>query len=303
MAKSVLSRYLDPETLSRMADRPIEPRGLVMGSLAGKHKSPLAGFAVEFASHREYVPGDDPRHIDWRVFYSRDKLFIKQYELETNFVCHLVLDVSKSMRYGADDAQKLLYAARMAAALGFSIVKQSDKVSLTTFDEAVTGHVPPSNAMAQIVRVTAHLDAIDPVKKTDLPGCLADVQGCIGRREIVMVFSDFLGTDLAALEQVLQRLRYDRHEVVLFQVMHHDELAFDLEGMVKFVGLEVPEQLLTQPAELRKGYLEALNKFNGRFDEICQRNSVERVLVDTRRDMGEVFVDSLNHRSLLNRGR
>lgn len=303
MAKSVLSRYLDPETLSRMADRPIEPRGLVMGSLAGKHKSPLAGFAVEFASHREYVPGDDPRHIDWRVFYSRDKLFIKQYELETNFVCHLVLDVSKSMRYGADDAQKLLYAARMAAALGFSIVKQSDKVSLTTFDEAVTGHVPPSNAMAQIVRVTAHLDAIDPVKKTDLPGCLADVQGRIGRREIVMVFSDFLGTDLAALEQVLQRLRYDRHEVVLFQVMHHDELAFDLEGMVKFVGLEGPEQLLTQPAELRKRYLEALGRFNDRFEDICRRNRVERVLVDTSRPMGEVFVDYLNNRSLLNRGR
>jgi uncharacterized protein (DUF58 family) len=303
MAKSVLSRYLDPETLSRMADRPIEPRGLVMGALAGKHKSPLSGFAVEFASHREYVPGDDPRHIDWRVFYTRDKYFIKQYEMETNFVCHLVLDVSKSMRYGEDDAQKLLYAARMAATLGYSVIKQSDKVSLTTFDEGVVGHVPPSNSMAQIVRVTGHLDAMEPVKKTDLPACLADVHGRIGRREIVMVFSDFLGTDLDALQPVLERLRFDRHEVVLFQVMHHDELEFDLEGMVKFVGLEIPEELLTQPSELRKGYLGALNRFNNRFDEVCQRNRVERVLVDTSRDMGEVFVDYLNHRSLLNRGR
>ncbi|MFM8986658.1 MAG: DUF58 domain-containing protein, partial [Planctomycetia bacterium] len=210
---------------------------------------------------------------------------------------------SKSMRYGDDDAQKLLYAARMAASLGFSVIKQSDKVSLTTFDEQVVGHVPPSNSMAQIVRVTEHLDAIDPVKKTDIAACLSDVHGRIGRREIVMVFSDFLGTDLEKLESVLQRLRYDRHEVVLFQVMHHDELAFDLEGMVKFVGLEVPDQLLTQPSELRKGYLEALNRFNGTFDDVCQRNRVERVLVDTSRQMGEVFVDYLNHRSLLNRGR
>ena len=303
MATSVLSRYLDPETLSRMADRPIEPRGLVMGALAGKHKSPLSGFAVEFASHREYVPGDDPRHIDWRVYYTRDKYFIKQYEMETNFVCHLVLDVSKSMRYGDGDAQKLLYAARMAAALGYSVVKQSDKVSLTTVDEQVVGHVPPSNSMAQIVRVTEHLDGIAPVNKTDLAGCLADVTGRIGRREIVMVFSDFLGTDLDALQPVLERLRFDRHEVVLFQVMHHDELTFDLEGMVKFVGLEIPEELLTQPAELRKGYLEALGRFNDRFADICQRNRVERVLVDTSRPMGEVFVDYLNHRSLLNRGR
>ena len=98
--RNVLSRYLDPEALAHVADRHIEPRGLVIGNLAGAHTSPLAGFAVEFAGHREYVPGDDPKHVDWRVYYTRDKYFVKQYELETNFVCHLVLDVSASMRYG-----------------------------------------------------------------------------------------------------------------------------------------------------------------------------------------------------------
>src|SRR5215471_17711816 len=135
MPKSVLSRYLDPDVLSRMASRQIEPRGLVLGSLAGAHKSPLSGFAVEFAGHREYVRGDDPRHIDWRLFFTRDKYFIKQYEMETNLVCHLVLDVSASMRYGAEGRQKLLYAAQMAASLGHAVIRQSDQVSLTTFDE------------------------------------------------------------------------------------------------------------------------------------------------------------------------
>ena len=106
-----------------------------------------------------------------------------------------------------------------------------------------------------------------------------------------------------ALEAVLQRMRYSRHEVVLFQVMHHDELAFEFDGMIKFVGLELPDELLTQPDELRDGYLKALGRFNDRFDEMCQRNRVERVLVDTSRDMGEVFVDYLNQRSLRNRGR
>ncbi len=138
--------------------------------------------------------------------------------METNFIRQLVLDVCKSMRCGDGDAQKLLCAARMAAALGYSVVKQSDNVSLTTFDERVVGHVPPSNSMARVVRVTEHLDGV-------------------------------------------------------------------------------------APAELRKGYLEALGRFNGRLAEICQRNRVERVLVDTSRPMGEVFVDCLNHRSLLNRGR
>ena len=109
MAKSILSRYIDPEVLGKVAGTPVRPSGLVMGNLAGAHKSPLHGFAVEFAGHREYVIGDDTRHIDWRVFYKRDKYFIKQYEMETNFTCHLVLDVSASMRYGAKAEQKMLY--------------------------------------------------------------------------------------------------------------------------------------------------------------------------------------------------
>jgi uncharacterized protein (DUF58 family) len=302
MAKSVLSRYLDTEVLSRMADRHIEPRGLVMGNLAGAHKSPLAGFAVEFASHREYVPGDDPKHIDWRVYFTRDKYFIKQYEMETNFVCHLVIDCSASMRYGEDREQKLLYASQMATTLGYSIIRQSDKVSLATFDDRLRGFIQPSNSMAQVVRMTEHLDEIEPVEKTRLAECLTELVGRMKRREIVMVFSDFF-TDLDALEAALQRMRYNRHEVVLFQVMHHDELAFEFSGMIKFQGLEADEEVLAQPEDLRRGYLQAVERFNGRFEELCQRNGVERVLVDTSRSMGEVFVDYLNKRSLLNRGR
>src|SRR6185436_9504534 len=110
-----------------------------MGTLAGAHKSPLSGFAVEFAGHREYTPGDDPKHIDWRVYFNRDKYFIKQYEMETNFVCHLILDISSSMRYGEEQQQKLQYASQMVATLGYSIVRQSDKVSLATFDNQVQG--------------------------------------------------------------------------------------------------------------------------------------------------------------------
>ncbi len=302
MAKSVLSRYLDPEVLSRLADRRLDPRGLVVGTLAGSHKSPLSGFAVEFAGHREYVPGDDPKHIDWRVYFTREKYFIKQYEMETNFVCHLILDVSASMRYGEGRQQKLLYAGQLAATLAHSIVHQSDKVSLATFDEKVLSFITPSNSPGQIVRLTEHLDEIEPVQKTRMAECLTELVGRMHRREIVIVLSDFF-TDPDSLVPVLQRMRYHRHEVVLMQIMHHDELTFDFDGMIKFVGLELPEQLLTQPDELRAGYLKALDKFNRRLEEICASNRVERVLVDTSRDLGEVLVDYLNQRSLLNRGR
>jgi uncharacterized protein (DUF58 family) len=302
MAKSVLSRYLNPEVLSSVADRHIEPRGLVIGNLAGAHKSPLAGFAVEFAGHREYVQGDDPRHIDWRVYFNRDKYFVKQYELETNFVCHLILDVSASMRYGEGSQQKLLYAAQMATTLGYSIIRQSDKVSLATFDDHVRGFVVPSNSMDQVVRMTHHLDEIDPVEKTEMAACLNELASRMGRREIVMIFSDFF-TDLDAIEGAIQRMRYNRHEVVLFHVLHHDELAFEFDGMIKFIGLEIPDELLAQPEDLRRGYLRALNRFNDRFEELAHRNNCERVPVDTSRSMAEVLIDYLNKRSMLNRGR
>ncbi len=302
MPKSVLSRYLDPDVLSHVADRHLEPQGLVIGNLAGAHKSPLSGFAVEFAGHREYVPGDDPKHVDWRVYFNRDKYFVKQYELETNFVCHLVLDVSASMRYGQGREQKLLYAAQMATVLGYSVVRQSDKVTLATFDDHVRGFIPPSNSMDQIVRMTQHLDELEAKEKTAMSDCLHDIAGRLGRREIVMIFSDFF-TNLEELEPVLQRLRYSRHEVILFQVMHHDEITLELDGMVKFVGLESPDELLAQTDDLRRNYLAAVKRHADQLEEIAQRNGCERVLVDTCRNMSELFLDYLNQRSLRNRGR
>jgi uncharacterized protein (DUF58 family) len=302
MIKSVLSRYLEPAVLDAVAERHIEPRALVHGNLAGAHKSPLAGFAVEFAGHREYVPGDDPKHIDWRVYYTRDKYFVKQYELETNFVCHLVLDVSASMRYGDARQQKQLCAAQVALSLGYSIIRQSDKVSLFTFDDRVRGSLPPGNSLAQIVRMTEHLDSIPAVEKTALERCLLEIAGRLGRREIVMIFSDFF-TDVTLLEPVLQRLRYDKHEVVLFQVLHRHELTFELGGMVKFVGLEDADTLLAQSDDLRQGYLEAVEAHQRQLTEIAERNGCEHVLIDTSHSLSEQLIDYLNKRSLLARGR
>jgi uncharacterized protein (DUF58 family) len=297
MARSILSRYLDPTVLNAVAERHIEPRNLVIGNLAGAHKSPQSGFAVEFAGHREYVPGDDPKHVDWRVYFTRDKYFVKQYELETNFVCHLLLDVSASMRYGEGVEQKLNYAAQMAMALGYSIIRQSDKVSLFTFDDRVRGVIPPSNSMAQIVRMTEQLDRIDPIEKTRLDHCLTEIAGRLGRREIVLIFSDFF-TDLARLEPVVQRLRYDKHEVVLFEILHNDELSFELGGMVKFIGLEDHDELLAPTDDLRSAYLEAVHNHRDQLAQIVERNGCELVSVNTRESMSDQLIDYLNKRGV-----
>jgi uncharacterized protein (DUF58 family) len=296
MTASVLSRYLNPEVLSRVADRTVEPRGLVVGNLAGAHKSPLSGFAVEFAGHRDYIVGDDPRHIDWRLYYKRDRLSIKQYEMETNFVCHLLLDVSASMRYGDGTQQKMLYAAQAATTLGYSIIRQNDKVSLATFDNRVRGHIPPGNSLAQIHRMTHHLDEIEAVEKTHMADCLTELTGRMGRREIVMIFSDFF-TDLEALEAALQRMKYNRHEVVLFHVLHHHERTFEFEGMIKFLGLEEISEYLTQTEDIRQGYLEAVRRYETAFDDLCRRNAIERIVVDTSHNLGDDLVDYLNQRT------
>jgi uncharacterized protein (DUF58 family) len=302
MHQSVLSRYLDPDLLSQVADRHFEPRGLVIGNLAGHHKSPLSGFAVEFAGHREYAPGDDPKHIDWRVYFNRDKYFVKQYELETNFVCHLLLDISASMRYGEGSQQKLMHAAQMATTLGYSIVRQSDKVSLATFDTHVRGFLAPGNSMDQVVRITDHLDQTQPVGKTEMHTCLNELATRMGRREIVVIFSDFF-TDLRSVEPAIQRMRYHRHEVVLIQLLHHDELTFAFDQMTRFEGLEIAEHLLAQPEDLREAYLEALHRFLAELEDVAQRNGCEHVLVDTSRPLADTFADYLNRRSATLRGR
>ena len=302
MAKSVLSKYIQPEALGRLAHLEFVPRGLVEGTLAGAHKSPFHGFAVEFAGHRDYVFGDDLRHLDWKVYYRHGRLFIKQYEMETNMVCHLLLDISASMRYGEGALAKLLYAARMAVTLAHLIIEQSDQVSFATFDDQVRQSLSPSSNMAQIIKMTEVLDAAEAVEKTRIGPPLLELAGRAGRRGIVVVFSDFF-VDLADLEQAIQRLRYDRHEVVLVQVMHHDEIAFDLPGMIRFVGLETEDRFLTRPDDVRRAYLDAIGAFNERLETLCEANRCERLVVDTSRPMAEILADYLQQRSVIQRFR
>ena len=302
MPKSVLSRYLDADVLARIARQRFEPYGVVQGNLAGSHRSALSGFAVEFIGHREYVWGDDPKYIDWRVYFNRGRYVVKQYAMETNLVCHFVLDTSASMRYGEGDQQKLRYASRLVVTLGYAVLEQGDKVSLSTFDDQPRGFVPPSNALAQIVRMTEHLDNSEARGKTSMGECLAQLAGRFQRREIVIIVSDFFA-QLDELESAIQRLRFAQHEVVLMQVLHHDEIAFEFRGPTKFIGLEVADELITRPEDLRPHYLAAFQAFQNRLSELCQRNKAEHVVVDTSRPLADVLADYLHFRNRARRFR
>jgi uncharacterized protein (DUF58 family) len=297
MQRTILSRYLDPQVLNQVAQAPLQPHGLVLGNLAGEHRSPLAGFAVEFAGHREYAPGDDLRHLDWRVYYRREKLFIKQYDLETNFVAHLVLDTSASMRYGQGAEEKWNYAARAAMTLAYMIVRQSDKVGLLLVDRHVRAAVPPGSALPQIVRMSQTLDEAPRDAPTDLAQALLEVAGRLGRRQIVLIFSDFF-TDLTALEHALQRLRYDGHDVVLLQVLHPDERHFQLHGQIRFVPLEEGTPLQASADDLRPAYLRALADHEQRLEAAARRNRCEWVRLDSGQSLAGQLLDYLHRQTL-----
>jgi len=168
MPRPLLSRYVRPEVLARIRHLPFVARQLVEGGLAGGHRSPAHGFAVEFADHREYVPGDDPKHIDWNVYYRRDRAFVKQYHQETNLVCHVVVDVSASMRYGQGQQSKLTYASHVAATLAYLVMSQGDRVSLALVDDAVRRWVAPGAGAHHLMRLTEALDTTTAVGRTSL---------------------------------------------------------------------------------------------------------------------------------------
>jgi uncharacterized protein (DUF58 family) len=294
---AILSKYLQPEVLTQISRIKFEPRQLVEGTLAGAHRSPFNGFAIEFAGHRDYVPGDDVRHLDWKVYYRQRKYLIKQYEMDTNLVCHLMLDVSASMRYGEGDTQKLLYASRMAVTLANLIVQQSDRVSLTSFDEKVVDALAPSNSFAQVINMGELLDQVKPYNKTRIGQSLIDLAARAGRRAIVVVLSDFF-VDLDDLKDAVQRLRYDEHEVVLMQVLHNDEIEFNLPGMVRFLGLEEDSEILARPDDMRASYLNTLKKFNDRLQSIADGNQCEHLVCNTSHNMAELFADYLHTRSI-----
>ena len=302
MAKA-LSKYLNARTLMYLAHVKMTAKHLVEGQFAGQHRSPFHGFAIEFAGHRGYVPGDDLKHLDWRVYFKTDRLVIKQYEQETNFVCHLVIDKSRSMHYASGGVSKFEYAKQLAMCLTYLIVKQSDSVGLATFDEKLREVFPPSTSLSQVYRTAQLFDDLEPSEKTDLGRILMDYSQRIRRRGIVIVMSDFFG-DQESLMRGLQRLRYDHHEVVLFHILDDYEVRFPFEGMTKFIGLEVPEdEELTQPEQIRRQYLSRINEFLRNLRRTCERNRIEHVLANTAVPQGHMLLGYLNSRRELAGGR
>ncbi len=275
---------LDPEALSRGEALGVAARRIVEGYRVGEHRSPFHGFAIEFAQHREYAAGDDMRHLDWKVLGRSDRYYIKQYEQDTNFVAHLVVDGSASMNYGSSKLSKLHYAKILAACLGHIILLQRDAVALALVDSAVREYLPRTDSLPKIQLIMDRLAAFKATGTTRLSTALEQVAQEAKRRGIVVLISDFF-EDEESLSKGLERFAFAGHEVVVFHTLDPYELEFPFDGTWRFRDLEGPTELRTAPAEIRKNYLEIFNEFRTRIRHTCEKYRAHYVLADTGKSL------------------
>jgi uncharacterized protein (DUF58 family) len=288
-------KYLDPLTLAKVRDLELRARLVVEGYLSGTHKSPYHGFSVEFAQHREYVPGDDIKHIDWKVYGRTERYFLKQYEEETNLACWLLLDVSESMQYRSGPVSKYDYACMAAGALAYLILHQQDSVGLVTFDDRVRIFLRPSSQPSHLKEVVKVMTLGATREKTRLAPLFHDLAERINRRGLVIILSD-LFDDVPELLAGLKHLRHKRHEVVLFHVLDRAEVEFPFREATLFRGLERYPDLLTDPRSLRDGYLAEVGAFISQLQRGCREQNMDYVRLRTDTSLAVALSGYLAHR-------
>ena len=291
------TKYLDAKTLDKIKRLDVRARLVVEGFITGQHRSPYNGFAIEFAAHREYAPGDDLRHIDWKVWSKTDRLYIKEYEEETNLKCHLIVDCSKSMRYGEKDGwSKFDYAATAAASVGYMMQQQQDAVGMVLFSDKIDKNFKSSSHPSHLKMLFHELEQVEPDNTTDIADPFLALASQIRQRGLVVLFSD-LFIDPEELGKSLQQFRLRRHEVVVFHVMHHDELEFPFQENTLFRGIEVEAELHTEPRALRKSYMEAVDQYMTKVKKVCSAAGIDHVLLDTSKPLDGVLSSYLNFRA------
>jgi uncharacterized protein (DUF58 family) len=274
-------KYLDPQTLASLEGIDLQARMVVEGYVAGMHPSPYHGFSVEFAEHREYVAGDDIRHVDWKVWSKTDKLYLKQYEEETNLLLYLLLDTSESMSYASgQNVSKLQYAQFVVAALAYMILQQQDSAGLVVFDDAVRRYLKPAGQASQLKELFHLLDVTPARDKSDMGGVFHDLAERFKKRGVVAVFSD-LFDEPARILAGLKHFRHRRHEVIVFHILDPAELEFPFRSTTLFKGLEGLPEILTEPHGLRRAYQDELRNFLGELKKGCRMMDIDYVPLRT----------------------
>ncbi len=292
---SDVRKYLDPRTLARVGSLDLRARLIVEGLMTGQHRSPYQGISVEFAQHRQYVAGDDIRHVDWKVFGKTDKIYLKQYLEETNLHLICVVDASESMGYSSVSAPtgeawtKYDHATAIAAALSYMAIQQQDSVGMAIFDQQLSRYFKPSNSPGQWKMLVNELTLVPKWHKTNTGKILDQIAEKLHHRSLIVLLSDFFD-DVENIKKGLRHLRYKKHEVMAFQILDPSEIEFPFEETTLFKGMEELGEMLTEPRALREGYLEQLNAHTAALQKLCRG-----MLIDfTRMNSGEALDSALS---------
>ena len=293
-----LAKYLDAGALARLMAQPLLARFPMEGTVSGHHKSPHRGSSVEFAEYRNYVPGDDIRRLDWRVFGRTDRFYLKEFEAETNLRCYLVLDCSGSMGFIGRHQRKLEFARRLLASLAYLVVHQGDAAGLLCVNQRTVFDIPPRRNPAHLQTLLQTLDKAEaePHGETGLIAALHELAERVRRRALIVIFSDFF-CDQEALLGCFQHLRFQKHDLAIFHLLDRMEVDFKFDRPVRFVDLESSFNLVTEPALVREQYLEQFNGFLERLKQGCHEFNADYRRVITDQDFEKVLADFLVERA------
>jgi len=293
-----VTRFLDSKILRSLAHIELKARLLVEGMYASRHRSPYYGFSVEFVDHREYAPGDDPRTIDWKMLARTERYFVKRFEMESNMNVVCLLDTSRSMAYrrgGEEGLSKLEYGCYLAAAVCFLVHRQQDSPGLVTFGEGIRDFVPPKQGQRHLHTILAKLEGLQAQGQTDLPRVLEIIGQRLRHRGIVLLISDGYGEPATVVDGI-RHLAARGQDLIVLQVMDHDEVTFPFQALTTFRDMESGASLMSDPLRLREHYLGRLKHFRTAIESGTVACGADYRFVDTAEPIETVLRDYLLYR-------
>ena len=273
-------RFIDPESVLRIKNLELRAKVVVEGFMSGLHRSPYHGFSVEFTDYRQYSPGDDLRHLDWKLLARQDRKYIKRFEDETNLRCYLLTDLSRSMSYGSTGYSKDEYARTIAATLGLFLSTQRDAVGIITFDEAITEYLPPRFRPGHLRRLMMCLERSTGGKSTDILRPLQQIASTVTKRGLIILISDLL----TPAEELIKNLGYLRsmgHDIILLRVLDPTEVDFTFEAAAMFHDLETGKEMYVDPQSVRDDYRERFVEHRQQIQTACDELAIDLFEITT----------------------
>ena len=294
----VVKDYLQPSIIKKIDNLYLRAKLVVEGFIVGLHKSPYHGFSIEFSEHRPYTFGDEIKFIDWKLLAKTDKLYIKQFEEETNLKSYILFDKSSSMKYGSEDLTKFEYAKTICACLSYLMIKQQDAVGLTTFDKKIDISIPPKSKVSHLNYLLQTLDNTKINGETKISYVLHSLAESIKKRGLVILISDLIDDQEDVLEG-LRHFRYKGHEVILFHIIDKKEKEFNFNSPINFIDLENNDMIKTDPRQIKADYKQAFVEFCENYKKECSKNSIDYIPINTSDSIDKTLIQYFIKRSKL----